>query len=315
MSKIVRTEVLLDTLDDQGVTYRVKGDPKPSYRLASLFEPIPGGFYFLAKGIDSSHIEESLILTNERQADCSNANILVVVDSDPQVIYYRLMRSLFGRVSTGEICDSSRISEEAAIGENVQIDSFCVIKSDCVIGNGTIIGSHTVIHENTTIGNEVIVGENSSIGASGMAWTWGKDQQEKVVQPQLGGVLVEDKCRLGAHSVLVRGSLSEKTFVGKETLIAPGVRVGHGTHIGAHTHLANDVTTGGNSEIGEYCFVGSSAVFRPKVQVDNNTIVGAGAVVVKDTTDKGLTLMGVPAQEYPTKDNPSGMPKPRTPNQ
>jgi UDP-3-O-[3-hydroxymyristoyl] glucosamine N-acyltransferase len=185
-----------------------------------------------------------------------------------------------------------------------------VIEGDCAIGDNTIIGSHTVVRENTTIGDEVIIGEHSSIGASGMAWTWGEDSEEKIIQPQLGGVIIEDKCRLGAHSVLVRGSLTEKTFIGKGTLIAPGVRAGHGTQIGAHSHLANNVTTGGNTEIGKYCFVGSSAVFRPKVRVADYTIVGAGAVVVKDTTQQGLTLMGVPAKEYPTKDNPSGMPKP-----
>lgn len=315
MCRNIETQSLFGILDRQEISYAVKGDPKPSYRLASLFNPVSRGFYFLVEGIGSFPAEDSLILTSTQQVDCSSTNTLVILDADPQATYYRVLGWLFGQVSTGEICESSRISENAKIGNNVQIDSFCVINNDCVIGDGTIIGSHTVVHENTTIGTEVIIGEHSSIGASGMAWTWGEDEEEKIVQPQLGGVLIEDKCRLGAHSVLVRGSLNEKTFVGEGTLIAPGVRLGHGTQIGAYTHLANDVTTGGNTKIGEYCFVGSSAVFRPKVRVADNTIVGAGAVVVKDTTDKGLTLMGVPAKEYSTKENPSGMPKPRTPNQ
>jgi UDP-3-O-[3-hydroxymyristoyl] glucosamine N-acyltransferase len=68
---------------------------------------------------------------------------------------------------------------------------------------------------------------------------------------------------------------------------------------------------GGNARVGDYSFVGSGAVFRPRVRVHEATIVAAGAVVVKDTSGPGLTLVGVPAVEQPTKATPSGMPRPR----
>lgn len=315
MYESVKKDVIIEAIEELGIDYELKGETQSTYRPASLFNPIPGGLYFLVEGVDSFQAENSLVITNTTQVDCPSNNAFIIVERDPQVVFYKMLDKLFGRKSTGEICDTSRIKEDTNLGNNVQINSFCVVKSNCSIGRGTIIGSNTVIHENTTIGGDVIIGENSSIGASGMAWTWSDNGEEKVVQPQLGGVVIEDKCRLGAQSVVVRGSLSERTVVGERTLIAPGVRLGHGTQIGAYTHLANDVVTGGNTKIGEYCFVGSSVTFRPKVRIADKTIVGAGAVVVKNTTTEGLTLMGVPAEEFETKENPSGMPNPRSSNQ
>jgi UDP-3-O-[3-hydroxymyristoyl] glucosamine N-acyltransferase len=311
--KKIKSNYIFQFLKDKNVSFEVKGDFRSEYRLASIFDPITNGFYFIVKGAPPSQIEDSLLLTNSDKTSVEKDNCLVLVNSDPQKIYYSILRDKFSEKSNGVISNSSSISEDAEIRGNVQIDPFCVVGDNCVIGDGAIIGSHSVIHEGTTIGEEVVIGEQSSIGASGMAWTWDEDGKEKIVQPQLGGVTIEDQCRLGAHSVVVRGSLSENTFIGEATLIAPGVRLGHGTRIGSHTHLANDVTTGGNTRIGEYCFVGSSAVFRPKVQVADYTIIGAGAVVVRDTTEQERTLMGVPAEEYQTKEHPSGMPKPPSP--
>lgn len=314
MYESLKKDIIIGAIEELGIDYELKGETQSTYRPASLFNPIPGGLYFLVESVDSFQAEDSLVIANTTQVECPDTNAFIVIERDPQVVFYKILDKLLGRKSTGEMCDTSRVSENASIGNNVEINSFCVIKRNCDIGDGTIIGSNTVIHENTKIGDDVIIGDNSSIGVSGMAWTWSDNSEEKVVQPQLGGVLIKDKCRLGAQSVVVRGSLSERTVVGERTLIAPGVRLGHGTQIGAYTHLANDVVTGGNTKIGEYCFVGSSATFRPKVQVAENTIVGAGAVVVKDTSTEGMTLMGVPAGEFETKENPSGMPNPRSSN-
>jgi UDP-3-O-[3-hydroxymyristoyl] glucosamine N-acyltransferase len=308
--KKVKLETILNYLKSINAKFEMKGNQHPEYRVASIFEPIPNGFYFAMEGVKIPQIEDSLILTNREQISVGKENCKIIIDKNPQKVYYNLLKDEFSEESSGEVSDVSSISEDTKIEKNVQVGPFCVIEEGCYIGEGSIIRGNSVIHKNTSIGEGVVVGEQSSLGASGMAWTWDEEGEEKIVQPQFGGVTIEDHCRLGAQSVVVRGSLSENTFIGESTLIAPGSRLGHGTQIGSHTHLANDVTTGGNTKIGDYCFIGSSAVFRPRVQVSDYTIVGAGAVVVKNTTEQGRTLMGVPAEEYPTKEHPSGMPKP-----
>jgi len=284
----------------------LKGD----FYTASLFEPIKSGFYFFTGVKLPATIKESLIIV-ENQFNCSETeNAYLCISKDPQMVYYQILSEYFGSFSNGQISPSAIIHPEAVIGANVQIDHFCVI-GKCKIGNNSKIASHTILHDNTIVGEGVTIECHSVIGTTGVAWTWNEDQTEKIVQPQLGGVHIGDHCFLGAQTIIVRGSLSENTKIGKNCLLAPGSRIGHGTQIGNYVHFANSIITGGNASIGDYCFVGSAAVFRPKVKIHSNTIIGAGALVIKDTTEAGKTLMGVPAVETETKASPSGMPKPK----
>lgn len=289
-------------------------DEQREYKLASLFNPIDSGFYFFSGASDlPSTITNSLVMVKADYAGSADrGNDFVYLNStDPQQAYYKVLGELFGRKSSGEKAASAIIHPEAKLGSNVQVDDFCIIEKDCVIGDNVIIGSHSKIHAGTTIGENSIIETMSVIGTQGVAWTWNDDQSLKIVQPQLGGVYIGTNCFLGANAILVRGSLNENTSIGDNTLIAPGCRIGHGTQIGASVHFANNVVTGGNSKIGDFSFIGSAAVFRPKVQIHEKTVVGAGSVVVKNTTAGGMTLMGVPAKEMQTKENPSGMPAPK----
>ncbi|MCB9695772.1 MAG: hypothetical protein H6738_03175 [Alphaproteobacteria bacterium] len=286
------------------------GEPSPELTVASLFAPVPNGLYFFVGRRLPHTLSRSVALVGpDYETDGAGDNCLIVLDGDPQLTFYRLLDALFGRRSTGVIAATAVIHPEAELGRNVQVDDFCVI-GRCVIGDDVVIGSHCRVHDGVTVRARSVVDSHSVLGACGVAWIWDEDQTTRVVQPQLGGVTVGEGCFIGAQTVLVRGSLNEATTIGDRTMMAPGCRIGHGTRIGASAHLANNIVTGGNSVIGDFSFVGSAAVLRPKVKLHDHTIVGAGAVIVKDTSGPGLTLTGVPAIERPTKEAPSGMPRP-----
>ena len=312
---LITVKTLLNYLDDQGIEHTIDGplDHEASYSYASIFEPVPQGFYFYLGAKMAFPIENSLLLANKDvpMSDAGKGNTVLYIDQNPQTTYYRVLQEYHAERSNGTISPHAVIDPEAEIGENVQIDPFCVI-GKVKIGPNTIIKSHCTLHDNTIIGANAHVESGSVIGARGVAWIWNEDETEKVVQPQIGGVSVGDRTFLGAHTVVVRGSINEHTRIGHDSLLAPGSRIGHGTQIGNYVHFANNVITGGNTKIGDYCFIGSSAVFRPKVKLHPETIVGAGAVVTKDTTKEGATLVGVPAKQLETKAHPSGMPKPKS---
>lgn len=313
--KTIALNTILKWFDSKQIEYQFvnPNSLNGNFTAASLFEPIKGGFYFFLGTSLPIEIKNSLILVTE-SFDCSDSNnAYLSISKDPQMVYYKILGEFFGTSSNGQISPTALIHPDAKIGKNVQIDHFCII-GNCEIGDNTKIASHCILHDNTVVGEEVTIECHSVIGTTGVAWTWNEDQTEKIVQPQLGGVHIGDYCFLAAQTIIVRGSLSESTKIGKNCLLAPGSRIGHGTKIGNYVHFANSIITGGNTVIGDYCFVGSAAVFRPKVKIHENTIVGAGTVVVKNTTRSGLTLMGVPAKETPTKANPSGMPKPKSNN-
>lgn len=311
----ITVKTLLSFLEKHSINYRVEGPLQEDqiFSYASIFAPIPQGFYFYLGEKMAFPIEDSLLLADMTlpMSEPGKNNTVLYIEANPQTTYYRILLEFHGEKSTGLISPHAVIDPEAEIGENVQIDPFCVI-GKVKIGANSIIKSNSNLHDNTIIGENVHIESGSVIGARGVAWIWNEDETEKVIQPQIGGVTVGDHSFLGAHTVVVRGSINEHTTIGHHSLLAPGSRIGHGTQIGNFVHFANNVITGGNTKIADYCFIGSSAVFRPKVSLHPETIVGAGAVVTKNTTKAGATLVGVPAKQLETKAHPSGMPKPKS---
>ena len=309
---ISKTEILtiLEKFEiDFSIKTKIRND---KFRVSSIFKPINNGFYFFnGTRLPITTINSLFIVHNSFDNFNGSNDFIVLKNRDPQTVYYKILDFLFQRKSNGNISINSNISNQSKIGKNVQIDAFCVIEAGVTIGNDVIIGSGSKIHKNTFIGNDTIIESSSIIGTQGVAWVWDEEQKTKLVQPQLGGVEIGDNCFLGANTIIVRGSLNENTYIGHNSLFAPGCRIGHGSIIGNFAHLANSVCTGGNINIGNNCFLGSGSILRPKVKLHQNTIVGAGALVVKNTTKENLTLMGVPAKESLSKINPSGMPKPK----
>jgi UDP-3-O-[3-hydroxymyristoyl] glucosamine N-acyltransferase len=294
----------------KGISYEIKGKPKNVYIISSIFYPVKNGFYFLEGDKFSSQLKNSLILTC-REIETDASNTLLIIQESPQYLFYKLLDYYYGEKSIGKICDSAKIHKEAIIGKNVQIDSFVVL-GKCKIGDNTIIKSHTVVNDNVFVGKNTIIEPGCIIGATGMAWIW-DHEGERIRQPQLGGVLIEDNCTIGAQSVLVRGSLNENTIIGANTVIAPGARIGHGTQIGKYVHLANNIILAGNTNIGERSFLGSGCIVSSNIKLPKNTVVGAGALVNKNFNDEFLTLIGVPAKVLLTKNyeqKSKGVPKP-----
>jgi UDP-3-O-[3-hydroxymyristoyl] glucosamine N-acyltransferase len=311
----VDSSIIKKLLDQLGLEYFWQPiHPNSEFQFASIFEPINNGFYYCNAyhPILEQPSNSLIILPDTLKGLPSSTNEYIYLsNSNPQTVYYQILSILFKRTSNGTIADTAIVDKEVKLGKNVQIDDFCIIENNCQIGDNVIIGSHTKIHSGTIIEADSCIESMSVIGTQGVAWVWNESQSQKIIQPQLGGVKIGANCFLGANTILVRGSINEDTEIGDGTLIAPGCRIGHGTKIGKNVHLANGIVTGGNTVIGNYCFIGSSAVFRPKIVIHEKTIIGAGSVVVKSTNSPGKTLIGFPAEEKETKENPSGMPTPK----
>jgi UDP-3-O-[3-hydroxymyristoyl] glucosamine N-acyltransferase len=278
-------------------------------KLASFKAIIPQGIYY-AQNIsilEDVELSNSVLLVSEI-AKVNNCTIIQV--KNPQLTHYKLAK-YFAINTIAEIHPTAIISEKADIGKNVTIGPYSVI-GNCKIGNNTIIKNHVVIEDKVALGENVFIDSNSVIGAGGLAWIW-DEKGERIIQPQLGGVIIEDDCILATDITVVKGSLSENTHIGKGSVIAHGTKIGHGSQIGEYVHMANNVSLAGNSQIGDYSFLGSACVISSNISIPPHSIVGAAALVNKSFDEKYLTLGGVPAKVI-RKDNyknkPKGAPQP-----
>jgi len=259
---------------------------------ASMLSPLPNAIYFkVGNPVAHDTIQDSLVLTNG--CPIPDSNTYIVVD-DPQSCFYRLMNRLLRE-------DTSLEEIEAFASDVREEHPGCKIHSSAKLGKvqlgeGCFIGPLSMIHSGTIIGDNASVGALVSIGAEGLAWAWNGADGTIVRQPQIGETRIGAGVFIGDRVVICRGSTSDTTHVGADSMIAPGTCIGHGVWIGAQVHVANNVSIAGNVRVDDSCFIGSGSVVEPGIRLPRGTLVGAGSVVSRAPDQTGLILKGNPAR-------------------
>ena len=182
----------------------------------------PHGIYY-AEGRSDAGIRESLVLCADTTG-FDGSNCLVRL-SHPQLAFYKLMRHFHGKAGSAGVPASAIVAPGAVIAPGVEIGPYCVI-GKAVLQAGVKLSSHVVVADNCILGENTVVEPHSTIGASGVAWVWDVETGERIVQPQIGGVVIGKNCFLGSDVSIVRGSVNEDTVVGDGTVIAHGTKVG-----------------------------------------------------------------------------------------
>ena len=309
--KKFKLNLLIEYLKDNKILFDLflnEVDESMAYSFASIKNKIKNGIYYLdnIQTLDKFQIQESIIITN---SSIETTNCLIVV-ANPQLVHYKLC-SLAANPIEFKIATSSKIHPLAIIAKNVSIGENCVIGT-CVIESEVIIKNNVVIEDNVVIKKNTFIDNNSNIGAAGIAWIW-DENGKRILQPQLGGLIIEEDCYIGTDVTLVRGSLSENSKVGKGTVISHGTKIGHGVQIEENVHIANNVTIAGNAHIYERSFLGSACVISSNIKIPPNCIVGVGSVVNNSFEEEYITIVGVPAKIIKRKNfetKPNGAPKP-----
>lgn len=86
-----------------------------------------------------------------------------------------------------------------------------------------------------------------------------------------------------------------KVTIGKNCMLAPGVKIFTATHPVRAEERYNGVELGYPVTIGDNCWIGGGAIINPGVTLGNNVVVASGAVVTKSFGDN-VVLAGVPAK-------------------
>lgn len=309
---------IIQFLEKENISFEVRiGKGKfesEKFSLASTRNKIEFGIYFLdsSQHSQSGTIHNSIILTDQFDTK-EGSNALIVVD-DPQLTHYKLALSREEKIGAF-IHPTAIIHKDAKISVSAHIGPYCVI-GKCKIGEGVVLTGSVTVNDGSEIRSNTIIESQTVIGARGMAWIW-DENGGRLMQPQIGGVIIEEDCIIGSGISIVRGSLSENTIIGRGTVMAHGTRIGHGSVVGKLVHFANNVSLAGNTNIADRVFLGSGSVVSSNVSISEGCIVGAGAVVHRSVEEKNCTLAGVPAvivkrNNYESK--PKGAPKPYNKN-
>lgn len=284
-------------LGDLGFAFSSHGEVSGPLGFSSLRSPRPSGIYFLAGSArlpDSARGSLVLVAPDGAEHDPGNAYITL---ANPQFAFYALMDATVRPHAEPGIHPTAIIAAGAKVSPVASIGPYCVVEAWVEVGACCRLDSHVVLKDGTRLGERVVIEPHSTIGATGVAWSWNDAGTVRLMQPQTGGVEIGDDVFLGSDVSIVRGSVNEATVIGNHTAVAHGSKIGHGSRLGMHCHLANNVSLAGNVDVGNRVFFGSGATVRPRTAIADGVVVGAGAVVVKDIETPGVVVGGVPARE------------------
>lgn len=182
------------------------------------------------------------------------------------------------------------------LGEKVRIDAYAYVGQQCSLGEGTRIRSHAALISPCTIGKNCDIQVGAVVGADGLAINKAAGEDGALSRiPQLGDVVIEDNCQIGANTVIERAALGH-TKIGRDTKIDVTVVIGHGDQLGqkvricALTGLAGSVNVGDNVVMGGHCGIADHT------NIGKNTMM-ASSFVGTDVPENSV-FAGHPGKPY-----------------
>lgn len=200
------------------------------------------------------------------------------------------------------------VDPTAALGEGVEIGPYAVIGARAELGARTAIGPHVVVGPGVRIGADsrlyagvvathALIGERVTlhpgvkVGQDGFGFA--PDPAGHVKAPQLGRVVIEDDCEIGANTTIDRGHLHD-TVVGAGAWIDNLVQIGHNVRIGRGCILVAQSGVSGSTKLGDFVALGGQAGLAGHLRIGSGAQIAAQSGVMADVPP-GAVVCGSPA--------------------
>ena len=211
----------------------------------------------------------------------------------------------------GPVSDRGYVHPEATVGSGTVVHPFAVVDAgatigrDCVLYPGAYVGSgaqlgdecvlfpNVVVYDRCRLGHRVMLHSGTVIGQDGFGYATHAGTHHKI--PQTGIVVIEDDVELGACCAIERAAVGE-TSIGRGTKLADLVSIGHGTRIGEHCLLVSLVGVSGSVDMGNYVVLGGQAGVVGHLTIGDGVQAAAQAGITGDI-QAGARVGGYPAVE------------------
>lgn len=277
------------------------GNAETIIRRAQAFETAEEGDITFAAGAAFrariNDCQASTIIVALPVIEDSNANLIFA--KNPKLAFARVLQYLHGKSyqPTG-ISEDLIKGEDCALGEDLSIHPRVTLGNGVILGNrvtlhpGVVIGDRCQIGDNTTvhanvsiyadctIGSHVIIHAGTVIGADGFGFV--PDEEGKQVKIlQLGRVIIENDCEIGANCTIDRGGFSD-TILRRGVKLDNLIQVGHNTLLGENTVVAALTGFSGGTSVGRSCIIAGQVGTNQHVQIGDRALITGQTGVTKD---------------------------------
>ena len=230
-----------------------------------------------------------IVISKELFSDKFSGNFIIV--NDAYAAFTKVL-SFFNVNVTTEISDKAYVHTSAKIGANVHIYPFVYIGENVSIGDNCILYPNVTVNAHCTIGSNCILHSGAVIGSDGFGFAPIEDGTFHKI-PQLGNVIIEDNCEIGANTCVDRATMGS-TIIRKGVKLDNLIQVAHNVEIGEHTVIAAQTGISGSTKIGHHNMIGGQVGFVGHIIVAPYTKINAQSAVASNIKKEGLILSGSP---------------------
>lgn len=174
----------------------------------------------------------------------------------------------------------------AKVSPKAHIGAFAVIEAHAVVGDDSIIFPHVYVGPYCQIGARCQIGPHVSIGADGFGFTTDKTFTHHKI-PQIGKVIIEDDCELGAFCAVDRATLTE-TRIKKGSKFDNFCHIAHNVQVGENAMVAAGFIVAGSTIIGKNLMTSGGVHALGHLKIADNVILSARAGVLQDVEQSGM---------------------------
>ena len=292
------------------------GDPEAVVRQARPFDSASeGDITFASDAAYRAKIDESTAAAIIIAPPALNSRRNILVTRNPKLAFARAVELLHAKpytprgisddLSGGEgialgrdlsIYPRVTIGSGSVIGDRVTLHPGVVIGENCRVGDDTIIHPNVTIYEGCEIGARVIIHAGTVIGADGFGFVPDEEQRQVKIL-QLGRVIIEDDCEIGASCAIDRGGFGD-TVLRRGVKLDNLIQVGHNTELGENTVVAALTGFSGGTTVGRNCIIAGQVGTNHHIKIGDRAIITGQAAVTKNVKP-GVMIGGIiPAEDH-----------------
>jgi UDP-3-O-[3-hydroxymyristoyl] glucosamine N-acyltransferase len=186
------------------------------------------------------------------------------------------------------------LGSRVVIGHRVTLHPGVVIGDRCRIGNDTTIYANVSVYADCEIGSRVIIHAGTVLGADGFGFVPDEGgRQVKILQ--LGRVIIEDDCEIGANCAIDRGGFSD-TVLQRGVKLDNLIQVGHNTLLGENTVVAALAGFSGGTSVGRNCIIAGQVGTNQHITIGDKAVIIGQSGVTKNIP-AGAVIGGM-SQDY-----------------
>jgi len=215
--------------------------------------------------------------------------------------------------SDTQIHPTASIHPSAKIGVRVRLGPYAVIEEGAQINDDAILAAHTYVgpfakvgafsrlHSFVSLGSFCEIGarcevmSNTTIGSDGFGFSTTPSGEHRKI-PQIGNVIIADEVEIGSNVSIDRAALTS-TRIGRGTKIDNHCHIAHNVEIGEGNLIAAGFFTAGSTKTGKHVYTAGGVHLTDHISITDKVTLMGRTGVINDINESGV-YAGFPAINY-----------------